>query len=188
MFPKTLNPSGAQDETCDYSMLMDLKHDNGDPMFNTISVTLMCEACRRANLMECPHMEHEIPAWKRDKKRSKLVQGIMASDKKMYLRENAGVVQTNDNNAFHLSSVDAFLTTSYDANAVGNLRPPVFVCIDTAGGGASCTAICSGVYTKSHSLLVRGVAPPFNPPFLFWAFFWGRWCFFFTNLIRIRAR
>lgn len=169
-------------------MLMDLKHDNGDPMFNTISVTLMCEACRRANLMECPHMEHEIPAWKRDKKRSKLVQGIMASDKKMYLRENAGVVQTNDNNAFHLSSVDAFLTTSYDANAVGNLRPPVFVCIDTAGGGASCTAICSGVYTKSHSLLVRGVAPPFNPPFLFWAFFWGRWCFFFTNLIRIRAR
>lgn len=49
---------------------------------------------------------------------------------------------------------------TYDISLSGNIRPPVFVCIDTAGGGASCTAVCSGVYTKSHSLLVRSLQKP----------------------------
>ena len=143
------------DATCDYSMMMEMKHDTGEPMFNSISVTLMCDKCRKANLLECPHMEHEIPHWKRDKKRSRLVQSIMQNDKAMYLRENAGVVSKSDNHAFHLGSIDTFLNTTYDVRCLGNLRAPVFVCIDTAGGGSSCTAICSGIYTKSHSLLVR---------------------------------
>ena len=136
-------------------MMMNLKYDIGDAMFNSISITLMCEACRKANLLERPHMEHEIPHWKRDKKRQKLVQGIMSSDKKMYLRENAGVVSKAENSAFDIPSVDAFLLTEYDLQDVGNYKAPVFVCIDTAGGGASCTAICSGIYTKNHSLVVR---------------------------------
>jgi hypothetical protein len=145
------------EEGNDYSMMMDLKHENGDPMFNSISVTLMCDACRKANLLECPHMEHEIPHWKRDKKRSKLVQSIMQGDRTMYLRENAGVVAKSENNAFDLLSIDTLLTTDYDLAMTGNLRAPVFVCIDTAGGGASCTAICSGIYTRAHSLLVSGL-------------------------------
>ena len=47
------------EDTCDYSQMMEMKHDNGEPMFNAISVSLMCEACRKAGLMECPHMAHE---------------------------------------------------------------------------------------------------------------------------------
>lgn len=143
------------DDTCDYSQMMSMKHENGDPMFNAISVTLMCDACRKANLLECPHMAHEVPHWKRDKKRGRLVQSIMSSDKKMYLRENAGVVAASTNNAFHIESIDTLLNKeSYDIASFGNVRAPVFVCIDTAGGGASCTAVCSGIYTKSHTLVV----------------------------------
>jgi len=135
--------------------MMSMKHENGDPMFNAISVTLMCDACRKANLLECPHMAHEVPHWKRDKKRGRLVQSIMSSDKKMYLRENAGVVAASTNNAFHIESIDTLLNKeSYDIASFGNVRAPVFVCIDTAGGGASCTAVCSGIYTKSHTLVV----------------------------------
>ena len=144
----------------DYSMMMDLKHENGDPMFNAISVTLMCDACRKANLLECPHMAHEVPHWKRDKKRAKLVQSIMQGDRALYLRENAGVVAAAANNAFHLESVDKLLVSSYNLKLLGCLRAPVFVCIDTAGGGASCTAIASGIYTKDHSLLVRRKGTP----------------------------
>jgi hypothetical protein len=140
---------------CDYSMMMDLKHENGDPMFNAISVSLICEACRKNNQLECPHNEHEIPHWKRDKKRSKLVQSIMQGDKTMYLRENAGVVTQNENHAFILSGVDALVRTAFETSHMNNVRAPVFVCIDTAGGGASCTAICSGIYTTNHTLLVR---------------------------------
>lgn len=70
--------------------------------------------------------------------------------------ENAGVVASSNNNAFYVPSIDTLMNkNAYDIGASGNIRPPVFVCIDTAGGGASCTAVCSGVYTKSHSLVVR---------------------------------
>ena len=31
----------------------------------------------------------------------------------------------------------------------------LYTAIDTAGGGASATAICCGIYTRSHSLLVN---------------------------------
>jgi hypothetical protein len=34
------------DTSCDYSMMMDLKHANGDPMFNSLVITLMCDKCR----------------------------------------------------------------------------------------------------------------------------------------------
>ena len=75
--------------------MMGLKHSDGRSMFNSISITLMCEACRKAGAMQCPHTEHEVPPWKRDKKRADLVQSIMSTDRALYLRENAGVVQVN---------------------------------------------------------------------------------------------
>lgn len=78
----------------------------------------------------------------------------MSSDRTMYLRENAGVVTKTENTAFHHPSVDALLMTSYDIGVLGNLRWPVFVSVDTAGGGASATAICSGVYLRNHTLVV----------------------------------
>jgi hypothetical protein len=144
------------DSSCEYSQMMTMKHDSGEPMFNAISVTLMCDACRKAKLLECPHMAHAVPHWKRNKKRTKLVQSIMSADPKMYLRENAGVVTEANNNAFDLPSIDTLLNSeAYDVARHGHLRMPVFVCIDTAGGGASCTAVCSGIYTSSHTLVVR---------------------------------
>jgi hypothetical protein len=134
---------------------MDLKHENGDPMFNAISISLICDACRKNGLTDCPHNEHEVPEWKQDKRRGALVRSIMSSDKTMYMRENAGVVAKTENNAFHLGSIDVLLNTSYRMQYLGSTKPPVFVCVDTAGGGGSCTAVISGIYTKSHTLLVR---------------------------------
>lgn len=131
---------------------------SGDPMFNAISVTLMCDACRQKGLLECPHNEHEIPHWKRDKKRSKLVQSIMSKDKAMYLRENAGLVGKQENNAFSLDAVDLLSISTYKILSAMDIRAPIFVCIDTAGGGSSCTAVCAGIFTPSHSLVVS--APP----------------------------
>jgi hypothetical protein len=131
---------------------------SGDPMFNAISVTLMCDACRQKGLLECPHNEHEIPHWKRDKKRSKLVQSIMSKDKAMYLRENAGLVGKQENNAFSLDAVDLLSISTYKFLSASDIRAPIFVCIDTAGGGSSCTAVCAGIFTPSHSLVVS--APP----------------------------
>lgn len=135
-------------------MMMDLKHENGDPMFNAISVTLMCDACKKKGALECPHNQHEIPHWKRDKKRGKLVQSIMQTDKTMYLRENAGVVAKQENNAFSLDGVDLLSASTFTFRSAADLRAPLFTCIDTAGGGSSCTAVCTGIFTPSHSLVV----------------------------------
>lgn len=110
---------------------------------------------QRAGKMECPHSEHEIPPWKRDKKRARLVQQIMSTDKALYLRENAGVVQKLDNTAFQHADIEAvFAEPEIDVTA--ETANTIFVCIDTAGGGQSCTAVCTGFYTKSHKLILLG--------------------------------
>lgn len=50
------------DEGNEYNLLMGLKHADGRPMFNNFSITLMCEACRKAGALTCPHTEHEVRA------------------------------------------------------------------------------------------------------------------------------
>lgn len=115
----------------------------------------MCEACKKKGALECPHNQHEIPHWKRDKKRGKLVQSIMSTDKTMYLRENAGVVAKQENNAFSLDGVDILSSSTFEFHSAIDIKAPVFTCIDTAGGGSSCTAVCTGIFTPSHSLVVR---------------------------------
>ena len=138
-------------------MMMDLKYENGDPMFNSVNVSLMCEACKKKGALECPHNQHEIPHWKRDKKRSKLVQSIMKTDKTMYLRENAGVVAKQENNAFSIDGVNLLSDSTYSFFSAADINGPLFTCIDTAGGGSSCTAVCSGVFTASLSLVVSAI-------------------------------
>lgn len=95
----------------------------------------------------------------------------MSSDRALYLRENAGVVQTLDNRAFDAKAVDAaFEEPPY--RVAGQLPQVVFVCIDTAGGGQSCTAVCTGFYTSrqlvllgAESFVLSTVGPPSAPRF-----------------------
>ena len=106
-------------------------------MFNTIRISLICEACRLAGNMDCPHNKHEIPPWKRDQKRARLVEGVMQSDIALHMRENAGVVQKQNNTAFNVSNVESLLLSQHD-NTKHEHVENIFVCIDTAGGGSSC--------------------------------------------------
>ena len=61
-------------------------------MFTNTRTRGQSAALHAAGLLECPHMEHEVPHWKRDKKRGALVQSIMASDRTMYLRQEGAPV------------------------------------------------------------------------------------------------
>jgi hypothetical protein len=126
-------------------------------MFNTIRISLICEACRLAGNMDCPHNKHEIPPWKRDQKRARLVEGVMQSDVALHMRENAGVVQKQNNTAFNVSNVESLLLSQHD-NTKHEHVENIFVCIDTAGGGSSCTAMCCGYFTKNYSLVILGAS------------------------------
>ena len=77
----------------------------------------------------------------------------MSTDRALYLRENAGVVQSLDNRAFNPTYVDAVFN---EANIEVDKNTPkeVFVCIDTAGGGQSCTAVCTGFYTNRQMVVL----------------------------------
>ena len=126
-------------------------------MFNTIRISLICEKCRLAGISDCPHNKHEIPPWKRDQKRARLVEGVMRSDVALHMRENAGVVQTQNNSAFNALNVESLLSSQYDNSKYEHV-PNIFVCIDTAGGGSSCTAMCVGFFSKSYSLVILGAS------------------------------
>lgn len=118
-----------------YNMMMDLTYEDGSPMFNTIRISLICDPCREAGIVDCPHNKHEIPPWKRDEKRARLVEGVLKSDVALHMRENAGVVQKQNNCAFNISNVEKLFISEFD-NSTQEFVQHIFVCIDTAGGGA----------------------------------------------------
>ena len=131
-------------------------------MFNAIRISLICDACRANGVIDCPHNKNEIPPWKRDQTRSKLVEGIMQTDIALHMRENAGVVQKQNTSAFNVLNVESLLASEYD-NTTEDFVANIFVCIDTAGGGSSCTAMCVGYYTKAFNLVVIGASSVVGP-------------------------
>ena len=81
----------------------------------------------------------------------------MQTDVALHMRENAGVVQKQNTSAFNVQNVDTLLTSEFDNN-ISDYVENIFVCIDTAGGGSSCTAMCVGYYTASYKLVVLGAS------------------------------
>jgi hypothetical protein len=53
------------DETNFYSQMLELTQDDGvTPLFNVISVSLICDECKKKDLkgqLTCPHRQNEIP-------------------------------------------------------------------------------------------------------------------------------
>jgi len=46
-----------------YSELVESKKPDGDPLFNVVTIRLLCDACEKAGKTECPH-NTDIPPWK----------------------------------------------------------------------------------------------------------------------------
>ena len=137
-----------------YSQLLEAKRPDGRPLFNVVNIALLCDTCRTAGLLECPH-KAELPPWKTGE-RQELVRSLMAGrDAAMYAREALGVVTRNTHNVF--SSRDlARLTDRANRAAPRELGAPshVFVCVDPCGGGASSMAAVSGVFLASGELVL----------------------------------
>ena len=78
-----LGISTPLDENNMYSQLCDLKQDDGKtPLFNVISITLICDECQGKDLegqITCPHKQNEIPPWKTSR-RQDLVKKLLESN------------------------------------------------------------------------------------------------------------
>ena len=135
-----------------YSQMLLQKKPNGDPLFNVVEITLLCDKCKAAGELTCPH-NTEMPPWKTGQ-RQELVKQLMSNDKEMYKREQLGINSKNDTSAFNSGSVDR-LCNNYvvGRDVIGGGE--VFIAVDPAGGGASCMALASATFSTSDTLLAR---------------------------------
>ena len=151
-----LGISTPLDDTNFYSQMTEMKQEDGKtPLFNVITISLICEECAGKDLqgqITCPHKQNEIPPWK-TQRRQDLVKKLLENNPEMYKREQLGVITSNDNNAFPADKVTRFEMT---ARAFHGDVDVLFCCIDPAGGGSSCAAVVSGfLYENRTRIMVR---------------------------------
>ena len=82
-----LGISTPLDESNFYSVMLDMKRPDGTPLFNVVTITLLCDDCSKAGLLQCPH-KAELPAWKSGK-RQELIASLMAGDRNLYVQVGA---------------------------------------------------------------------------------------------------
>ena len=101
-------------ETNHYSELCNTKNKNGEDVFRTIRVGLVCDACREAGLAaSCTHRAADVPNWKSDEGRED-VNALYGDRTTLLLRESLGVVCDDANTVFPVAHVNAWYA-----------RPPV---------------------------------------------------------------
>jgi len=124
-----------------YSQLSELKNENEKPLFKTLSINLICDACRKKdeNAIQCVHRLASLPAWKSQKNQEK-VKRIMASVPELYAREALGVTTSEKFGVF--SKQQAAAITRLSKKKL-DMTMPIYVVIDPTGGGMSKMAMMS---------------------------------------------
>jgi hypothetical protein len=145
-----------------YSQLSELKNENEKPLFKTLSINLICDACRKKdeNAIQCVHRLASLPAWKSQKNQEK-VKRIMASVPELYAREALGVTTSEKFGVF--SKQQASAITRMHVEEVDTAYP-IFVIIDPTGGGMSKMAMMSIGFSNGKSYIIvsmqRGTQHP----------------------------
>ena len=109
------------------------------------------------------HTQEELPPWKADMRRQQLVRQLMSSNQEMYAREQLGVITKTETTCFQSDMIDELGKTAVPAAALACYHPRLFMAVDTAGGGTSCMAICSGIVTNAGVLVVRARSLSLTP-------------------------
>ena len=140
-----------------YSQLLLAKKPNGKPLFKTMNVQLVCEACRAKGEMSCGH-QTQLPSWK-TAQRGELVKTLMSNHKEMFLREQQGVITNSDQSAFDHARVESLCLpencVSISNRTIGSSN--LFLAVDPCGGGASSIAIMAAyVHIGTKTLVVVG--------------------------------
>ena len=161
-----LGISTPMEEECQYSQMMQLKDVDGTPLFRTMEVSLVCDACKakgdKVTMSTCPHKQYERPPWKQDDARQNLVKALMSTDPALLLRETAGLTMSSATTAFSHDAIQAFETRKIGADVDTHFIDALYMAVDPSGGGNSETAVMTCFFTKQHVLVVRGV-PPLEP-------------------------
>ena len=128
--------STPQDATNFYSELFELKDADGEELFNTMRVSLICDACMESEHPErCTHREHLIPPWKSTAK-LKMVKDIYGDQTQLLQRESMGVITEDASSVFPQDHVEWIF--KQPVGPPPTLQPSILFCVcDPTGGGNS---------------------------------------------------
>lgn len=157
-----------------YSRMFELKSATGDPLFETMTISLVCEACMKTDAPEkCTHMLHEMPRWLSSQK-LETVKMLLSDDSAMLLRESMGVSADSTQRAFASADIEAFVERArvrsevFEHSVKEGLGKPCYVllAVDPSGGGSSAFAVASVTQLTSGMLVVRArpLAAPYRRP------------------------
>ena len=142
-----------------YLRLFDCKNAEGEDIFTTIKVDLMCPACAEKGVSHCPHKTEPPPAWKSEKRREMQAR-VYQNNQRYYLREVLGVAIPSDIHVFPGQLVDSFMGPALVNNPDLPVIDPmglqsakfVFIGIDPCGGGTqSDTSFCAVTFRQNDS-------------------------------------
>lgn len=138
---------------------MEMKDNNGDPLFETKRMYLMCEPCREAGVgSTCTHLLNLLPPWSSGRKR-RIVSCLMKDHQAMLEREIGGFA-SETLKAFDSKLVKA-LRTKPKWHPVGyEHQKCVFISIDPSGCGDSDFAVASFIFLQGKFVLVGAEAYP----------------------------
>ena len=147
--------STPQDRSNYYSVMFDMVDPKSkEPLFNTIELSLVCDACKAGPHPEkCTHMQHLLPKWKSSAKQS-MVRQIYADNSADMLRESMGVITEETTAVFESTWVQALR----DRQRFVEAQPLKYIYIgcDPNGGGSSQMAIFS-VTMENNTYVVLGM-------------------------------
>jgi len=138
-----------------WSQMLDLKDDDGKPVFKTIRYSLVCEACAKAGKEDtCRCNLGDLPYWQDEAQHNKL-EKIMQDKCDTYLTETKGFLSNpNIRPAFPVKAVQRLMERKEIKELP--MRTCFFVSVDpAAGGNLSDYAIVSNVYTRRGEICVR---------------------------------
>jgi len=146
------------DENNFFSQLLKARKPNGTPLFKTLQIQLICQACLDAQKTECPHLAQNLPQWK-SSARAELVKDLMANDTQMFLREAAGIITNRDAPAFERADVEWVFANPVSVFQVVPQDQMVWIVVDPSGGGFSYTsAVATVLDTNTKELIIVGAS------------------------------
>lgn len=145
-----------------YSKMFELTDATGEKLFETISISLVCDDCMKTEHPEkCTHKLAEMPRWLSSAK-MEVVRSLLADDPAMLLRESMGVSADSTQRAFPSEDIERFFERVYPrfpADGFSGAAQPLAhftLAVDPAAGGSSQFAVFSLAQLATGTIICLG--------------------------------
>jgi len=135
-----------------YNLLLDLKDEDGAPMFLTIEIGLACDVCRdEGKAADCTHTRVRLPPWKSKARQRKQRRILAQTDPEVMAREVMGVTVSEGVHPFNPVLLRAWDSPEQRVHLKNRASRVIFLSIDPAGGGnPSEFALCGLMYYEQR--------------------------------------